>query len=67
MEEKTGNALTTRVKKAVVNTIEKASTDPDGMYAVADLAHAYAAVLTAEAQANAAGAGTKLLEEINNL
>lgn len=66
MEEKT-NALTTRVKKAVVNTIEKASADPDGMYAVADLAHAYAAILSAEAQASAAGVGTKLLEEINNL
>lgn len=66
MEEKT-NALTCRVKKAVANAVEKASADPDGMYAVADLAHAYAAVLTAEAQANAAGVGTKLLEEINNL
>lgn len=65
MEEKT-NALTTRVKKAVVNTIEKASTEHDAS-AVASLAHAYAAVLSAEAQANTAGVGTKLLEEINNL
>lgn len=67
MEEKTGNALTTRVKKAVVNTIEKASTAPDDMFAVAELGNAYAAILAAEAQASAAGVGTKLLEEINNL
>lgn len=66
MEEKTGNALTTRVKKAVANAVEKASTEHDAS-AVADLAHAYAAVLSAEAQASAAGVGTKLLEEINNL
>lgn len=65
MEEKT-NALTCRVKKAVANAVEKASTEHDAL-AVADLAHAYAAVLSAEAQANAAGVGTKLLEEINNL
>lgn len=67
MGEKTGNALTTRVKKAVVNAIEKASTNPNGMFAVAELGNAYAAVLAAEAQASAAGVGTKLLEEINNL
>lgn len=66
MEEKTGNALTARVKKAVANTVEKAATEHDAL-AVADLAHAYAAVLTAEGQANAVGVGTKLLEEINNL
>lgn len=67
MEDKTSNALTTRVKKAVVNAIEKAATNPDGMFAVAELGNAYAAVLAAEAQASAAGVGTKLLEEINNL
>lgn len=67
MEDETSNALTTRVKKAVANTIEKAATNPDGMFAVAELGNAYAAVLAAEAQASAAGVGTKLLEEINNL
>lgn len=65
MEEKT-NALTCRVKKAVANAVEKASTEHDAS-AVANLAHAYAAVLSAEAQANTAGVVTKLLEEINNL
>lgn len=65
MEEKT-NAMTTRVKKAVANAVEKASTEHDAS-AVANLAHAYAAILAAEAQASAAGVGTKLLEEINNL
>lgn len=66
MEEKTNKALTCRVKKAVANAVEKAATEHDAS-AVSDLAHAYAAVLSAEAQANAAGVGTKLLEEINNL
>lgn len=51
----------------MANTIEKAATNPDGMFAVAELGNAYAAVLAAEAQASAAGVGTKLLEEINNL
>lgn len=54
------------MKKAVANAVEKASTEHDAS-AVANLAHAYAAVLSAEAQASAAGVGTKLLEEINNL
>lgn len=67
MEEKTSNALTTRVKKAVVNTIEKASTEPDGMFAVAELGNAYAAILAAEAKASTASVGTKMLEEIKNL
>ena len=66
MEDKTSNALTTRVKKALANAVEKAATEHDAR-AVADLAHAYAAVLEAEAQAGAAGMGAKLLEEINNL
>lgn len=66
MEEKT-DALTCRVKKAVANAVEKAATEHDGMFAVAELGNAYAAILAAEAQANAAGMGAKLLEEINNL
>lgn len=37
------------------------------MFAVAELGNAYAAILAAEDQASAAGVGTKLLEEINNL
>lgn len=67
MGEKTGNALTIRVKKAVANTIEKASTDPNGIFAVAELGNAYAAILAAEAKANTASVGTKMLEEIKNL
>lgn len=67
MEEKTGNALTIRVKEALANAITEAADDPDVLHAVAELGNAYAAILVAEAQANAAGVGTKLLEEINNL
>lgn len=67
MGEKTGNALTIRVKKAVANTIEKASTGPNGMFAVAELGNAYAAILAAEAKASTASVGTKMLEEIKNL
>lgn len=37
------------------------------MFAVAELGNAYAAILTAEANASAAGVGTKMLEEIKNL
>ena len=49
------------------NTIEKAASNPEGMYAVAELGTAYAAILEAEAKENAANLGTKLIEEIKGL
>ena len=60
-------SLTYRVKEAVANTIEKAMSNPEGMYAVAELGTAYAAILEAEAKENAANLGTKLVEEIKGL
>lgn len=61
-------SLTYRVKEAVANTIEKAASNPEGMYyAVAELGTAYAAILEAEAKENAANLGTKLIEEIKGL
>lgn len=63
MEETT----THRVKEAVANTTEKAANNPEGMYAVAELGTAYAAILEAEAKENAANLGTKLIEEIKGL
>lgn len=50
-------SLTYRVKEAVANTIEKAASNPEGMYAV----------LEAEAKENAANLGTKLIEEVKGL
>ncbi len=60
-------SLTYRVKEAVANTIEKAASNPEGMYAVVELGTAYAAILEAEAKGNAANLGTKLIEEIKGL
>lgn len=60
-------SLTYRVKEAVANTIEKAASNPEGRYAVAELGTAYAAILEAEAKENAANLGTKLIEEIKGL
>ena len=60
-------SLTYRVKEAVANTIEKAANNPEGMYAVAELGTAYAAILEAEAKENAANLSTKLIEEIKGL
>ena len=60
-------SLTYRVKEAVANTIEKAASNPEGMYAGAELGTAYAAILEAEAKENAANLGTKLIEEIKGL
>lgn len=60
-------SLTYRVKEAVANTIEEAANNPEGMYAVAELGTAYAAILEAEAKENAANLGTKLIEEIKGL
>lgn len=60
-------SLTYRVKEAVASTIEKAANNPEGMYAVAKLGTAYAAILEAEAKENAANLGTKLIEEIKGL
>lgn len=60
-------SLTYRVKEAVANTIEKAASNPAGMYAVAELGTAYAAILEAEAKENAANLGTKLIEEVKGL
>lgn len=51
----------------MANTIEKAANNPEGMYAVAELGTAYAAILEAEAKENAANLGTKLIEEIKGL
>lgn len=59
-------SLTYRVKEAVANTIEKDASNPEGMYAVAELGTAYA-ILEAEAKENAANLGTKLIEEIKGL
>lgn len=60
-------SLTYRVKEAVANTIEKAASNSEGMYAVAELGTAYAAILEVEAKENAANLGTKLIEEIKGL
>lgn len=60
-------SLTYRVKEAVANSIEKAAENPDGLFAVAELGTAYAAILEAEAKENAANLGTKLIEEIKGL
>lgn len=60
-------SLTYRVKEAVANTIEKAASNPEGMYAVAELGTVYAAILEAEAKENAANLGTKLIEEVKGL
>lgn len=60
-------SLTYRVKEAVADTIEKAAANPDGMFAVAELGNAYAAILEAEAKENAASLGTKLIAEIKDL
>ena len=60
-------SLTYRVKEAVANTIDKAASNPEGMYAVAELGTTYAAILEAEAKENAANLGTKLIEEIKGL
>ena len=60
-------SLTYRAEEAVANTIEKAASNPEGMYAVAELGTAYAAILEAEAKENAANLGTKLIEEIKGL
>ena len=60
-------SLTYRVKEAVANTIEKDASNPEGMYAVAELGTAYAAILEAEAKENAANLGTKQIEEIKGL
>lgn len=51
-------SLTYRVKEAEANTIEKAASNPEGMYAVAELGTAYA-ILEAEAKENAANLGTE--------
>lgn len=59
--------LTYRAKEAVVNTMEKAAANSDGMFAVAELGNAYAAIVEAEAKENAANLGTKLIEEIKDL
>lgn len=60
-------SLTYRVKEAVANTIENAASNPERMYAVAELGTAYAAILEAEAKENAANLGTKLIEEVKGL
>lgn len=60
-------SLTYRAKEAVVNTLEKAAGNPDGLFAVAELGNAYAAIVEAEAKENAANLGTKLIEEIKDL
>lgn len=58
---------TYRAKEAVAKAMEREADCEWHAHELAELAHAYAAIVAAEATASTTSLGSKLLEEINNL